>query len=125
MIIEALQQKFTVCKVKPGAVLPLEAPFCFIGKTDQELSLVCPAGYVPAETIAREEGWRGLRVEGTLDFSLVGVLSDISSRLAAAGISIFAVSTFDTDYILVKEAQFIPALKTLRSAGYQLKGDII
>ena len=124
MILEILKQRFTVCKLNSAAELPLETEFCFVGKTDRELSLVCPEENVPQNTLAREDGWRCFRVEGTLDFSLVGILSSISSKLAEAGIPIFAVSTFDTDYILVKETQFIPALEILRAAGHQTKGRI-
>ena len=124
MILEVLPQNFTVCKLKKDTHLPLETDFCFIGKTDRECSLVCPTEAVPKDTLSREDGWRCFRVEGTLDFSLVGILSDISSRLAEAGIPIFAVSTFDTDYILTKKQRFLPALDILRAAGYQLKGDL-
>lgn len=118
MTLEVLPQKFSVCKIKELAEDVINAEFCFIGKTDRELSLVCPTEAVPLETIARENGWRGLRIAGTLDFSLVGILSKLSGILAEKQIGIFAVSTYDTDYILLKEAQLDLAISALRSCGY-------
>ena len=76
---------------------------------------------VPEHTLAREDGWRGFYVdEGTLDFSLIGILADISRVLAQAKVGIFVVSTFDTDYIFVKEQQLDRAISRLAQAGYQI-----
>ena len=86
---------------------------------DRERSLVCPTDRVPVATLAREDGWRAFRIEGQLDFSLVGILARISSILAAEEIGIFAVSTFDTDYILVKAENLDRALSALARAGYE------
>ena len=105
MLIEILPQAFTVCQVAALPVDALETEFCFFGKTDQELSLACQTKYVPEQTIAREDGWRGIRIVGKLDFSLVGILSNISGILAKEQIGIFAISTYDTDYILLKGEQ--------------------
>lgn len=118
MEIQRLPQRLTVCKVATSADLRLEDDFYFIGKTDEELSLVCETGRTPANTTAREDGWRAFRIRGVLDFSLIGILSRISAALAGAGIGIFAVSTYNTDYILVKEADFDRAAQTLAEAGY-------
>ena len=122
MTLEVLTQKFTVCKVQTLPPELLEAPFCFVGKTDRELSVVCETSRAPADAIAREDGWRALRVTGTLDFSLVGILSELSGILAEAGVSVFAVSTYDTDYILVKEQQLRQAAEALsaREIGIQM-----
>jgi len=116
MTIELLKKRFTVCKVSKLDPAFLDAPFCFVGKTDRELSLVCLTSDTPSETLAREDGWRCMRIAGQLEFSLVGILSKISGLLADAGISIFAVSTYDTDYILLKE-------DTLEAALYALGKD--
>lgn len=118
MTIEILPQEFTVCQVSALPVDALETEFCFFGKTDQELSLVCPTEHVPEQTKAREDGWRGVRIAGKLEFSLVGILSEISGVLAKEHIGIFAVSTYDTDYILLKGAQLGQAVKALREHGY-------
>ena len=117
MTLEVLTQEFTVCKVRSLQPELLEAPFCFVGKTDRELSLVCETSAAPDDTIAREDGWRALRVTGTLDFSLVGILSELSGILAEANVGIFAVSTYDTDYILVKEPQLQRAAEALSNRG--------
>ncbi len=114
MIIERLSQAFTVCKISDVGQIDLADDFVFVGKTDGELSLVCQTSRAPADTSAREDGWRALRVAGTLDFSLIGILSRITSLLAAAGVSVFAVSTYDTDYILVKEERLDEAVGALR-----------
>lgn len=110
----------SVCKVEDYAQVDLDAPFTFTGSTDEEKSLVCPTDLVPASTTAREDGWRAFRVEGTLDFSLVGILSALSGVLAENGIGIFAVSTYNTDYVLTKAADFERACDALRRAGYEV-----
>ena len=117
MTLELLMQNFTVCKVYSLPPELLAEEFFFVGKTDRELSLLCRTEAAPAETVAREDGWRALRVEGTMDFSLVGILAELSGILAEAGVSIFAVSTYDTDYILVKEQQRKTAIDTLAARG--------
>ena len=120
MELERLNPDFTVCKLAPGTALPLDSSFCFIGKTDEELSLVCPTADTPRNTVAREDGWKGFRIRGTLDFSLVGILSKLSAILAENGIGLFAVSTYNTDYILVKAENFEKATAALRAAGYNV-----
>ena len=96
---------------------PDEKDLYFIGKTDEEISLVCETNDVPENTIEREDGWRGFRIQGILDFSLIGILSKLSGILADNKIGIFAVSTFNTDYILVKDADFEKSLAVLLNAG--------
>lgn len=120
MTIEVLPQKFTVCKVQELSASMLNEPFCFIGKTDKELSIVCESCKVPGKTLKQEDGWRGFRISETLDFSLVGILSDISTVLSEEHISIFALSTFDTDYILCREDQLHQALSCLKQRGYMV-----
>ena len=117
MELRKIEHRLTVCKVADISDIDVTADFYFIGKTDEELSLVCRTEDTPRETIEREDGWRGFRVQGVLDFSLIGILSKISGILAENNIGIFAVSTYNTDYILVKEESFDRALEALASEG--------
>ena len=118
MELKIIPQEFSVCKVLDYSQVDLNQPFVFTGSTDEEKSLVCPISFVPRNTTARENGWRAFRIEGVLDFSLIGILSKISSVLADNGIGIFAISTFNTDYILTKTENFEGAIQALKSAGY-------
>jgi len=117
MKLEKLPWKLTVCKVPDVSSIDCGKSFYFIGKTDEEISLVCLTEDTPRKTTAREDGWKGFRVRGPLDFSLVGILAELSDLLARNGISIFAVSTFNTDYILVKEEHFEDAVNIFEAAG--------
>ena len=110
----------TVCKVPTMEDALAEGQFLFIGRTDRELSLVCETAHVPATTVERNDGWLGFRIEGQLDFSLIGILAGISKVLAAASIGIFVVSTFETDYIFVKATDFERAERALVDAGYEI-----
>lgn len=121
MELRQLPFELTVCKVSDVTSIDLSSEFFFVGKTDEEISLVCQTSEVPSNTVAREDGWRGFVIEGVLDFSLVGILSKVSSMLAAAGIGIFAISTYNTDYILVKSENFRKATDALAAAGYTIK----
>lgn len=118
MILRKLPYDLTVCKVLSPAEINLYADFFFIGKTDEELSLVCITTDVPAHTTNRNDGWRGFRIEGELDYTFTNNLSSLSSLLVRNYIDIFAVSTFNTDYILVKDTQFERAVTTLEKNGY-------
>ena len=120
MRIKVLPQALTVCKISSISNIDLGRPFYFIGRTDEELSLVCETQDAPAHTVGREDGWRGFRVEGTLDFSLVGILAKLSGLLAQANIGIFAVSTYNTDYILVKAENLEGAMRALSGGGYEI-----
>jgi hypothetical protein len=120
MNLQALPQVFTVCQIADLSGVDFSREFVFVAKTDAELSLVCETEFVPQNTIAREDGWRAFRVQGVLEFSLVGVLSSLSAVLAAASISIFAVSTYNTDYLLTRADVFERALRLLADAGYAI-----
>ena len=120
MELKRMEYNLTVCKVPDISKIDMTTGFFFIGKTDEEISLVCRTEDTPAETIARDDGWKGFRIQGTLDFSLIGILSKLSGILADHKIGIFAVSTYNTDYILVKEENFDRALKALASEGYTI-----
>ncbi len=120
MELKKLDYTLTVCKVESECDIDLNKGFYFIGKTDEEYSLVCITEDTPANTLERDDGWRGVRIQGKLDFSMIGILSRLTGILAENKIGIFAISTFNTDYILVKEENFERALKALASAGYDI-----
>ena len=119
----ALEPDFSVCKVEDYSRLDLGQPFVFTGSTDEEKSLVCPTAIVPQNTVERDDGWKALRIMGILDFSLIGILSRISGILAENRIGIFAVSTFNTDYIFVKKNDFDKSIKALEDAGFSIGKD--
>ena len=105
MEIKKINQDFSVCKVKDYSLVNLNAEYSFIGKTDEEKSLVCVTSDVPPNVIQRDDGWKGFRIQGILDFSLIGILSKITEILAKNSISIFAISTYNTDYVLIKKGK--------------------
>lgn len=120
MEIKKLDDDFSVCKIADLSGVDFSDTFCFVGKTDEEISLVCKTQSVPKNALAREDGWRAFRIQGVLDFSMVGVLSEISGICARHGIGIFAVSTYNTDYILTKAENFEKAISALSEAGYEI-----
>ncbi len=119
-------EMLAVCRLWPDEPIPAWATvggFCSITRTADELSVVCPDDRrIPAD-VRCEHGWRYLRVAGSQPFGLTGVLSSILEPLAAASISIFAISTFDTDYVLVKAADLERAIATLREAGHEIEDE--
>ncbi len=121
MELKRLLHCFTVCKLKSADSLACDKEFYFSGITDEEVSLLCKTEDAPCDTLEREDGWKGFRIEGTLDFSLIGILSKISAVLAENGISLFAVSTFNTDYIFVREESFASAIAALSENGYIIR----
>ena len=120
MQLKKLEYDLSVCKVTAETDIDLSKEFYFIGKTDEEISLVCRNKDTPANTVERDDGWKGFRIEGVLDFSLIGILSKISGILADNKIGIFAVSTYNTDYIFVKEENFDKAINALKDNGYDV-----
>ena len=120
MEIQIIPEEFTISRVANLDQVDWTDPFCFLAKTDEEISLVCGTSRVPDNTVAREDGWRALRIQGILDFSLIGILSKITSLLAQNQIGIFAVSTYNTDYIFTKAEQIAAAVEVLKSNGYVL-----
>ena len=120
MEIKNINHDFSVCKVADYSLVNLNAEYCFIGKTDEEKSLVCITGDVPANVTQRDDGWKGFRIQGILDFSLIGILSKIAEILAQNSISIFAISTYNTDYVLIKKENYQKALDILKHSGYKI-----
>jgi hypothetical protein len=119
-------ERLSVCQLPADAPIPAWATagrgFCSITRTTEELSIVCAETGVPAGT-RQEAGWRAFKVEGPLDFALTGILSSLAAPLAQAGISIYAVSTYHTDYVLVKAAKVDEAVRALRRAGHVVRHD--
>lgn len=122
MELRVLPQELTVAKVREVPAEALASVPCFVGRTATELSLVCAPDLVPHDAIAREDGWRALGIVGELDFGLTGILAGIASVLAQTQVPIFAVSTYDTDYVLVKGAHLATAIDALTAAGYDVTG---
>lgn len=127
MRIERIQGDFTVCKVEADAnrnkdwlANLCESGYCFIGKTDEEFSLICQAEDTPLSVTDREDDWHMFRIKETLNFQMIGVLAKIATLLAEINIPILAVSTFNTDYILVKKENEMMALSRLAANGYQI-----
>jgi hypothetical protein len=115
-----LSDSFAVCRLRADEDIPnwaLSGSFCSLTRASDELSIVCPQELVP-EGVQAVRGWRSMRVEGKLDFTLVGVLSSLTSSLAHVGIVVFVISTYDTDYVFVKESDLDRAVAALRMAGH-------
>jgi hypothetical protein len=124
LTLRVLAGELAICRLPPDAPVPTlaaRAPVLSITRTADELSIVCPVADAPPGAEV-EAGWRALRVAGPLDFALTGILAAIAAPLAQARISIFAVSTFDTDYVLVREAALDAAIEALRQAGHDVSG---
>jgi uncharacterized protein len=120
--IRILHENFAICRLGKNEALPDWAAngiFFSVTRTAEELSVVCPESLVPAG-IKREENWKCLKVQGPLEFSLTGVLASLTVPLARAGIAVFAVSTYDTDYLLVKEDKLKRAVEILVKEGNEL-----
>ena len=122
MELKIIDRTFSICKMKDYTPIDIDSEFTFISRTDEENSLVCPTECVPYNTIERDDGWKAFRIQGVLDFSLIGILSGISKILADNGIGIFAISTFNTDYIFVKEENFQRALDLLTDDDHGIIG---
>ena len=120
MEINKIDHNFSVCQVEDYSLVNLNSEYSFIGKTDEEKSLVCITDEVPANVIQRDDGWKAFRIQGVLDFSLIGILAKIAAALADNGISIFAVSTYNTDYVLMKRENYQKALDVLKALGYMI-----
>jgi hypothetical protein len=118
--LTSLPDLFVICRLAKDVPVPSWASsgkFFSITRTADELSVVCPQSVLPAG-VQCERGWRCLRVAGSMDFSMIGVVASLVMPLAEAGISVFVVSTFDTDYLLVRAVDLEKALAALRTAGH-------
>lgn len=120
MEIKKIHQEFSVCQVEDYSLVNLDSEYSFIGKTDEEKSLVCITSEIPSNVIQRDDGWKALRIQGVLEFSLIGILSKIAAILADNNISIFVVSTYNTDYLLIKKENYEKAITALENADYKI-----
>jgi hypothetical protein len=122
LTLKLLDDSFSIHSLAPNSTIPelvFSAPIYFIAKTDDEISIVLPDSYeITSDEV--ESDWRTLEVIGPLGFSLTGILSKISTILANEAISIFAISTFDTDYILVKNSAIAEAIMALQDNDYEI-----
>jgi uncharacterized protein len=123
LTIAVLPEPLSICRLAPEAAVPawaLAAPFCTVTRTRAELSLICASDRVPAAGVADglvSHGWRALMLVGPFDLAEVGILLRVAGPLAAAGVSIMPVATYDTDYVLVRAPQLATALHALHAAG--------
>jgi hypothetical protein len=122
--LDVLTGSYAICRLEPVAPLPawVGGAFASITRTPHELSIVCASDDVPADVPA-QRGYRALIVRGPLDFSLVGIVAALSGALAAAAISVFVVSTYDTDYLFVRATDLDRAVAALRAAGHTIATD--
>ena len=120
LALDVLPERFGICRFDANLPIPdwaLTSRFYSITRTQEEVSVVCHEDVIPRDTLC-ETGWRCLKLQGPIDFSDTGLLSSLAQPLAGAGISIFAVSTFDTDYLLVREKDFPKTIETLSQEGF-------
>ncbi|WP_368654480.1 ACT domain-containing protein [Ornithinibacillus sp. 4-3] len=121
MILKLLSKEFSVIQVSDLSMIDFSISPLFIGKTEEETSVVLPTENVPTQTINREDHWKAFKIDDVLDFSLVGILAKISTLLAEKSISIFAISTYNTDYLLVKSDDLENAIKVFSNNEYIVK----
>ena len=122
LTMKLLKEKYGVCRLDKAELIPqwvTVSDFFSVTKTSDELSIVCNENNIPSG-IKCEKNWRVLKIEGPLDFSLIGIIASISSILEQKSISIFAVSTYDTDYILVKDKNIDNAIAALINENYEV-----
>jgi len=122
MELKKLDMDFAVCKIQNINSVDFSNEFIFLSKTDEEISLVCESRFVPENAVAVESGWGAFKIAGTLDFGVIGVIARISEILSKAGISIFAVSTYDTDYVFLKSCDYGKGIALLGGSGYTVRG---
>ena len=120
MQLKRIGYNFSICQVEDFSQIDLCDEYCFIGKKDKKKSVVCITERCPDNILKRDDGWRAFMIQGVLDFSLVGILSKIAQLLSCNGISIFAISTYNTDYILVKQENYDESLQILLNSGYSI-----
>ncbi len=120
MKIKVLSENFVICKLEDFSNVDLNKEYIFTAKTNDENSILCKEEDAPSNTTIIDKGWSGLVIEGELDFGLVGIIAKISSILAEIKVSIFVVSTFNTDYIFVKNESLEIAIIELESNGYEI-----
>ena len=121
MELQRLDYDFSICKISNVDNVDFSREFVFLSKTNDEISLVCETSHIPSNTIISDSGWKAFKVSGMLDFGMIGVVAKISDILAKAEISIFVVSTYNTDYIFLKAENFDKGIQVLIFNGYIAK----
>ena len=122
LILSVLKDKFIVCRIDSFNEIPetiLRSHFYSITKTADEISVVCPEEFFPDNSTC-ERNWKCFKIHGPLDFAQTGILASMTTPLASAGISVFAFSTYDTDYIMVKDADVDLAIAALTQSGHEI-----
>lgn len=123
LVIQVLSGEFAIARLPADAAVPAWADakaFSAVTRTADELSVLCPAAQVPTD-VKHEGGWRILKLRGPFNFTETGILSSVLDPLAFSRISILALSTFDTDYVLVKGTELEAAIRTLRNADHTIE----
>jgi uncharacterized protein len=123
LALSVLRERFAVCRLDRGAEIlawAVTSPFYSVTRTPDELSVVCPERDGPSETKC-ERGWRALKLEGPFDLALTGILVSVAEPLAEAGVGVFAIATYDTDYVLVSESQLERASSVLSERGHVVR----
>lgn len=121
LALHLLNETFTINKLPQFAEIPsilAKGEMCFIARTDEELTIVCPDFMAP-NNVQQELGWRCMRVDGVMKLAELGVLASLTQPLAEAGVSVFSVSTYNTDYLFVQEEQLVNAVHALQKAGHE------
>jgi hypothetical protein len=121
--LSVLEHRLAVCRLDAGSAVPdwaTAAPFSSVARTAEELSVVCPEERVPAGAIC-ERGWRVLKLEGPFELGMIGVLASVATPLAESEVSVLAIATYDTDYVLVRESQLDLATEALRERGHEVR----
>lgn len=123
LTLSVREEKLAVCSIGPESEIPawaVDGPFFSLTRTEDELSIICPEACVPSD-VACEKGWRALKLEGPFDFDMTGVLVSVTAPLAEAGVSVLAIATYETDYVLVREDQLGAALSVLARVGHTVQ----
>lgn len=123
--LTVLPKKYSICRLSPNAALPhwiVKAEFFSVTRTKDELSIVAEQDEEVSEDIICSRDWRIMKIEGPLDLTLIGLIAEVSGIFKDAGIAIFTLSTYDTDYILVKEVDLKNGVTALESSGHEVIG---
>lgn len=120
MKLKVIDREFAICKLMDIEDVDLHQKYCFLAKTDEEISYICTVDNIPDDCINYKRGWVAFRIQETLDFDLVGVVAAISDILAQEQISIYSISTYNTIYMLIRKENVSEATKVLELNGYTI-----
>ncbi len=120
MKIKVLEQEFVICKIESFEEVSIHDEFCFISKTNDEISLVCTSRYIPNKVTNIQKGYRAFRFEEELNFNAIGTIAKVTSLLSLNEIQLLVISTFNTDYFLIKNTKLNKALDILSANNYSV-----